>query len=120
MYIRNRSIPMIIILSLVTCGIYGLIWLYQTSQEVSNTLGDGDSSGLEVLLCVITCGLYTIYWWYKYSKKLVLLSQKMGAAVTDNSLICLLLSVFGLGIISMGIMQSQINDLAGFVSNGQA
>ena len=119
MYIQNRSIPMVIILSLVTCGIYSLVWLYQTSQEVSNTVGDSDSPGVELLLCIVTCGIYTIYWWYKYSKKLVTLSERIGVSPTDNSLICLLLSIFGLGIVSMGIMQSQINDLAGHVSNGQ-
>ena len=88
MYIQNRSIPMVIILSLVTCGIYSLVWLYQTSQEVSNTVGDSDSPGVELLLCIVTCGIYTIYWWYKYSKKLVTLSERMFPPPITASFAC--------------------------------
>ena len=113
MYIQNRSIPMVIILSIVTCGIYFYIWIYQVSLEINNTLGHSqESAGLEVLFSILTCGIYTISWFYKYAKKLVTLSENMGAPVTDNSLVCLLLPIFGLQVVSQGIMQSQINMLA--------
>ena len=83
---------MVIILSIVTCGIYFYIWIYQVSLEINNTLGHSqESAGLEVLFSILTCGIYTIYWFYKYAKKLVTLSENMGAPVTDNSLVCLLL-----------------------------
>ena len=95
MYIQNKSIPMVIILSIVTCGIYYLIWMYQTSEEVNNTLGDTrDGPGLEVLLTMVRLG------------------NNMGVSLSDNSIICLVLAIFGLTVVALGIMQSQINELA--------
>ena len=113
MYIQNKSIPMVIILSIVTCGIYYLIWMYQTSEEVNNTLGDTrDGPGLEVLLTIVTCGIYGLYWLYKYNQKLVRLGNNMGVSLSDNSIICLVLAIFGLTVVALGIIQSQINELA--------
>ncbi|MCI8650521.1 MAG: DUF4234 domain-containing protein [Anaerotruncus sp.] len=113
MYIQKKSIPMIIILSLVTCGIYYLFWLYQTTTEVNNTVGDtSESAGMELVLILVTCGIYSLYWYYKYCKKLVRLCEQVGAPQTDNSLVCLILAVFGFSIVSGAIMQSQINMLA--------
>ena len=104
---------MVIILSIVTCGIYYLIWMYQTSEEVNNTLGDTrDGPGLEVLLTIVTCGIYGLYWLYKYNQKLVRLGNNMGVSLSDNSIICLVLAIFGLTVVALGIMQSQINELA--------
>ena len=114
MYIRNKSIPMVIILSLVTCGIYYYVWMYQTSEEINNSLGDTqENSGLEILLTIITCGIYGLYWLYKYNHKILRLATNMGKPVSDNSVICIVLAIFGFMIVSQGIMQSQINFLAG-------
>ena len=32
MMLQNRSIPLVIIFGLITCGIYPLYWLYQTAK----------------------------------------------------------------------------------------
>ena len=58
-----------------------------------------------IVLSIVTCGIWGIFCFWKYSKKL----YAMGAE--DNSLITVLLAVFGLPIISLCIMQSSINDL---------
>ena len=113
MYIQNKSIAMVILLSIFTCGIYYYIWMYQTSQEINNTLGEvGDSAGMEVLLSIVTCGIYGIYWLYKYNQRLNRLTANMGFPTSDNSVVCIVLAIFGLIVVSQGIMQSQINFLA--------
>ena len=113
MYITNRSVATTIILSIVTCGIYYYVWMYQTSQDVNNTIGDtSENAGLEILFTIITCGIYGYYWLWKYNKKLFDLSLKMGKNTSDNSVVCLVLAIFGFSIVSQGIMQSQINFLA--------
>ena len=48
MYITNRSVETTIILSIVTCGIYYYVWMYQTSQEVNNTIGAVSYTHLDV------------------------------------------------------------------------
>lgn len=118
MYIRNKSVATTILLTIFTCGIYYYIWMYQTSEEINNTLGDtGDSGGMEVLLAIVTCGLYGIYWVYKYNQKLYRLINNMGLVASDNSMLCVVLAglniiIPGLLIVAQGITQSQINFIA--------
>ena len=51
MYITNRSVATTIILSIVACGIYYYVWMYQTSQEVNNILlGAGRFSGFPLFI----------------------------------------------------------------------
>lgn len=117
MYIRTKSIPTIIILSLITCGIYYYVWIYQTSEEINNSLGDQEGGGLEVLFCLITCGIYTVYWHYKYSQKLLRLSGNMNVTISDNTTLYVILMIanyFTGGVatfVSQGIFQSQINQM---------
>lgn len=112
MHVQNRSIAMVILLTIVTCGIYGWVWYYQTTTEVNMSLGENDNALFELLLIFITCGLYGFYWFYKYNQRLVRLGQTMGLTLSDNALIYILLCVFGLGIVSIGIMQNQLNEVA--------
>lgn len=45
--VQNRNIAMCVILSFVTCGIYGLIWLYQMTNDLNTVSRDpnGTSGG---------------------------------------------------------------------------
>lgn len=114
---RVRSIPTIILLSFLTCGLYPLIWYYEVSTELQDALGRRDTSpGTEVLLMIVTCGLYTVYWWYKYGRMLADLEAARGLPVRDNSVMLCVLS--GLGayflwadLIGMCIMQSDLNSV---------
>ncbi|WP_245630402.1 DUF4234 domain-containing protein [Amphibacillus sediminis] len=38
--VRQRSVAMVIILSLLTCGIYTIIWYYQVSEDLRYLTGD--------------------------------------------------------------------------------
>ena len=37
-----RSVPMLVLLSIVTCGIYYLYWIYKTTDEIKNFMGRED------------------------------------------------------------------------------
>ena len=102
---RRRSIFGIIVLSIITCGIYYLIAWVQVFSDINYGAIENDTAITDLLLSFVTCGILGIFCFWKYSKKLYV----MGAE--DNSLINVLLSVFGLPIISLCIMQSSINDL---------
>lgn len=55
---------MCIILSLITCGIYGIYWEYCIVQD-SNTASNepyATSGGMVILLSIVTCGIYGLYW----------------------------------------------------------
>ena len=68
---RPRSVGLCIVLSILTCGIYGLYWLYCLNEDVCEvTERPGTSGGVVILLSLITCGIYTLYWYYKMGDKL--------------------------------------------------
>lgn len=65
----TRPIPIMLLLNIVTCGIYYIYWIYQTSVEIKMCSEREDlNPTLEILLGIITCGLYFKYWYYKYGK----------------------------------------------------
>ena len=120
-FIQEKNIAICVILSIVTCGIYALYWLYCIAENSNRVLvatgrQAGTSAGMVVLLSIITCGLYEIYFWYKVCTNLSNIQFKNGYQVTDNSILCLILAIFKLSVVSMCIVQDQIN---GIIRNGQ-
>ena len=53
--IQQRSIPMCIILSLITCGIYGIYWEYCIVQDSNVASNDpyATSGGMVILLSIV-------------------------------------------------------------------
>ena len=107
--IRNPIV--VLLLSFVTCGIYSWFVVYQLCNEIREFNGDQNiNPALEIILCIVTCGLYPIYWCYKYSKMILDMQQRTGVAMpNDISIIALILSIFGLFMISLMLMQTEIN-----------
>ena len=108
-----RSPASVIVLTIITCGIYGLIWIYRVSQELKLFLNDDSvNPGLEVFLNII-CFPYGIYWFYKTGKLVYTAEKKANLEAKDDSLLYLLLVIFvGVGgIISMAILQSSLNKI---------
>ena len=69
----KRNIALCIILTIVTCGIYGLYWFVCITNEanvVSGHASDGTSGGVALILSIITCNIYGLYWAYKQGEKL--------------------------------------------------
>ncbi|MBO5071370.1 MAG: DUF4234 domain-containing protein [Eubacterium sp.] len=106
----NRSIATCIILSIVTCGIYGLYWLVKLADETNELSGqEGTSGGMVLLLTIVTCNIYGLYWAYKQGEKISAMAEKRGAAPSNNGILYLLLCFFGLSIIAYALMQDEIN-----------
>lgn len=107
---QRRSVISVVLLTFITCGIYGIFWLYYSTRDIKAYLGEDGSVGGEILLMII-CAPYVIYWYYKYSQKIAEAYEKAGLRPKDDSVICVILGIFGLGIVSMCIIQSNLNDL---------
>ena len=104
---RQRSIPICIILSLITCGIYGIYWFIcatDDANQVSNTYQT--SGGMAFIFSLITCGIYGIYWAYKMGEKVDIIRGTPGQ---NTNLIYLLLELFGFNIIVLALCQSELN-----------
>lgn len=112
--VQQRSIATCIILSIITCGIYGIFWFISLTDDTRNLSQDftGASGGTAFLYTLITCGIYGIYWAYKQGTRLDAARTARGLAPTNQGTVYLILSIFGLGIIGYALMQNEINKLA--------
>lgn len=66
---KKRSIPLSVFLSIITVGIYGIVWWYKITDETVTELKyeSIDSPPLNLLYVILTLGLYGVWWNYKIS-----------------------------------------------------
>ena len=109
----ERSIATSVILSLVTCGIYAIIWIHAIGKDIRNNLNrDDPNPNMDVLLMFVTCGIWSIYMLYKYPTMINEMLQRRGLPANESlPLISVLLGVFGAGFVSIAMMQSELNKL---------
>ena len=112
--IERRNIAVCIVLTLVTCGIYGIYWIVCLTNDVNTVSGDvnGTSGGMVELLTIVTCGIYGIYWAYKQGEKLDFTKNNRGIPSSNSGVLYLILQIFGFGIIAYALMQNELNKLA--------
>lgn len=113
--IQARDIATAIILSIVTCGIYNIYWFIKQVDDVNRAANDQSafSGVVTFLLGFVTCGIYSLYWYYQAGKKIAYAQQVRGLPVKDNlELLYLLLGLFGFGIVSMALIQNDLNKMA--------
>lgn len=101
----KRNIATAIILSIVTCGIYHLIWYISLNDEVQRYNRDNEDGITVLLLSIVTCGIYYLIWNYRMGQRI----EKAGGR--NEGVIYLVLSVFGLSIVSLALMQVAFNDV---------
>ena len=111
--IKERNIVVCIVLSIITCGIYGIYWFITLTDDSARANNDPDFTGVKAFIfTLITCGIYSIYWNYKIGKELYEANQKHGINASDNSVLYLILSIFGLSIITYCLAQNELNVIA--------
>lgn len=109
---RKREIVVYVILSILTCGLFSLYWLVTITDDTAELSGNNEmSGGLALLFSLITCGIYGIYWSYKIGKELEEAGKKHGKNISDNSVVYLILDIFGLSIVNFCLMQNDINSM---------
>lgn len=108
--IKRRDIAVAIILSIVTCGIYGLYWFVCLNDDLNElTDREGTSGGVALILSLVTCGIYAIYWMYKAGEKVDELKSRRGQTSQYSGIVYLVLSLFGFGIVSYALIQDELN-----------
>lgn len=120
--VHERNIATSILLTIFTCGIYGIYWFITLTDDVRNASEDNTmpTGGVAFLLTLVTCGIYGFYWAYRMGKGLMTARQRLGSqVVTDNSVLYLILQILGLGIVNYAIMQNDLNGLAQAQQNSQ-
>lgn len=114
--VKVRSVLVCIILTIITCGLYSLLWISYLNDE-SNFLSDEQnptSGTAAVLLIIFTCGIYGFYWVYKQCKRIDRARIIRNFPPLNMSIAyCLLLIIPYIGFfIVLSMMQNDINNLA--------
>ncbi len=110
---QERNLALAIVLTLITCGIYGIYWFIVLSDDVKEYSNDAEmfSGGIAFLLTLVTCGIFGIYWAYKLGKNMERAQQLNNLPAKDNSILYLILELFGFGIIVWAIVQNDLNEI---------
>jgi hypothetical protein len=108
---EKREPGMVIVYILLTCGIYLYIWVHATSTDIKNALGGREDINptMDVVLTIFTCGLYGIYLLYRYPQLLLELQDRTRQPRNDISTISIILGVVGLAIVSVFMIQTELN-----------
>ena len=109
MIIERRSVGVAILLAFLTCGIYTLYWDYKMWDSLYKANKMQSRAGTDLVLALVTCGIYYIYMHYKAGKLESSAHHLHGLTPTDDSILYIILTIFGLGLVSMAILQSNIN-----------
>lgn len=113
--LKQRNIALCILYSILTCGIYQIYWFVCMVDELNLAAEEEDTtSGIAVfLLGLVTCGIYLFYWYYKAGEKVNAARALRGqSADTNNSILYLILSIFGFSIINDCLIQNELNQFA--------
>ena len=108
MAIKKRNIVTCILLSIITCGIYGIYWLIVMTSEAVKVKDPADSGILEIVLMLFL----PIVGIFLCEKKFAEGCAARGIPHKDNAILYLILSLVGLGIVPLCMLQNDLNKLA--------
>ena len=118
--INKRRVGVCILLSIATFGIYQIYWEYLLVLN-TRALKNNNTSCIGEMLCLMFVPFYALFWWFTRGKIVKEEFAKQGYSAIGNEIVYLILGIFGLGIVSMAIMQNDFNSLpsASAYSNNQ-
>lgn len=103
----DRSLLVLILLSVITCGIYNLFFMYGMIRDVNIALyNDGEKTpGLAkyVLLGIITCGIYQLWWIYNIGNRIQTSAKTLyDISIEESGTTLILWKVIGCLICGLG------------------
>ncbi len=118
--VKKRDLVLAIVLSLVTCGFYGIYWTISLVNEVNYICDEPEamSGAMVFLLSLVTCGVYMMIWFYNAGGRLDRAKSAVGLYPSNSGTLYCILPLFGLGIVTMALIQSEVNNLVDAKYNG--
>jgi len=106
----RREILITILLVLLTCGLWGLVVQYRMGDEINRHQGKNQlNPGMDLALVFLTCGLWVFYIMVKYPRALQEMIAEEGGSPSDLVLPSILLTIFGLHLVALLILQDELN-----------
>jgi len=97
---QRRSIAMVIVLSIITFGIYAIVWMVKTKNEM-NSQGANVPTAWLIIVPIIS-----IWWMWKYAGGVEHVTRG------KTSQVIAFILMFILGVIGMAIIQDAFNKVA--------
>ena len=102
----DRSLAVVILLSLVTCGIYNYLYVNAITNDINVVCaGDGkETTGIVkyIIFTFLTCGIYSLYWNYCFCNRLAENAPRYGMHFEENGTTYLLWVLFGSMLCGVG------------------
>ncbi len=109
---QNRSIATVIILTIVTCGIYGIYWVYVTSKALETESRNPSSIDSTVLLvlCLLIPFVGYLLFGITANDHINAIKAQRGIPYADNKVAYILLGFF-IPIVLVALIQNEINKM---------
>lgn len=115
--IERHDITLRILFTFLTCGLYGLYWMAQVTNDVHAVSGKPQCAGggKAVLFSALTCSIYMYYWIYKIGGELVEARYRMGLAldVVEKKIyrnVIVIMTLVSIGISGLQIILQSFDD----------
>ena len=107
------NIPLYLILTILTCGIFNLYWNYRQMETCNLLLNRREFSfWIWLLFAILTCGIYHIFYQYKMGAAIVEIQLLMNQELFDKlPLVSVIVTILGFSIVVDCIHQNEINKL---------
>lgn len=103
---RNRSIGMMILLTIITFGLYLIYWSVSFQSELKHKTHEGFGGLGHLLFLFLTFGIYYIIWNYQVGGRL----KKIGGQ--DNGVLYLVLVLISFGWLTPFLIQMEANGIS--------
>ena len=112
--IQKRNLALYIILTFVTCGLFGIYWFCTLNDDTNKVSGHPEEMRgiVALILTNVTCGIYGLIWSYNMGTRIDEAKTKRGMPGGNSGTLYLILALVGFGWIAEIILQSELNKLA--------
>ena len=110
---HHVSIPLYLILTLVTLFIFNLYWNYRQMVACNELLGRSEFSWLTwILLTILTCGIYHLFYQYKMGAAINEIQHQRNLPVAEGlPVLSVVSAVLGVGVVADCIHQYELNKI---------
>jgi hypothetical protein len=107
------SIPLYLVLTLVTFFVFNLYWNYQQMVSCNELLEREEFSWPTwLLLSILTCGIYHLFYQFKMGAAINEIQDRLDLPVTDGlPVLSVVAAILGFGIVADCIHQYELNKI---------
>lgn len=98
-----------VLLMLLTCGIWNLIWIYRMTRYLNRVSGEEERNPVTKLLLCMFVPFYAAYWIYKSAQRIDKLGAQTGVK-SNLAVLCLILCMV-IGLVPYILMQDKVNEI---------